>query len=359
MKKMIFKKVLLTILSALAISVVNAADKPLKIGFVYVGPVGDFGWSYQHNQGRKAIEKQFGDKVITTYVESVKEGADTERVINQLANDGNQLIFATSFGFMNPTIKSAKRFPNVKFEHATGYKRAKNVGTYSSRFYEARYIAGVLGGAMTKSNSIGYVASYPIPEVIRGINATMLGAQSVNPKATIKVIWTNAWYDPAKETEVAKSLINDAVDVIMQHVDSPAVPQIGEENNVWVVGSATDMSKFAPTKQLTAVIDDWSHYYIDTVSKVLDGSWKSESTWGGFDKKMVVLAPFNKAIPSDIVEKAKHIKAMMIKGSFHPFTGPIMSREGKVIAKAGEVIDDEQLLKMHYFVKGVKGSLPK
>lgn len=359
MKKQGIKCILLAGLSSLMMSVSVAEEKPLKIGFVYVGPVGDFGWSYQHDQGRQAIEKQFGDKVVTTYVESVKEGADTERVISQLANEGNQLIFTTSFGYMNPTIKSAKRFPNVKFEHVTGYKRANNVSTYSSRFYEGRYIAGVLGGAMTKKNTIGYVASYPIPEVVRGINATILGAKSVNPEVTVKVVWVNSWYDPAKETEAAKALINAGVDVIMQHTDSPAVPQIGEENDVWVVGSATDMQQFAPKKQLTAVIDDWSHYYIDRVNKMLAGEWTSTDTWGGFDQKMVELAPFNDAIPADIIAKAKRLRVDITAGTFHPFTGPITARDGKQVAAEGEVISDEQLLKMNYFVEGVEGDLPK
>ncbi len=359
MKSAFFKKLLITALSALAMTSAVAADKPLKIGFIYVGPVGDFGWSYQHDQGRQAIEKKFGDKVVTTYVESVKEGGDAERVLNQLANDGNTLIFSTSFGFMNPSLKSAKRFPNIKFEHATGYKRSKNLATYSSRFYEGRYITGILAGEMTKSNLIGYVASYPIPEVIRGINAAMLAAKSVNPKAKIKVVWVNSWYDPAKETEAAKSLINAGADVIMQHTDSPAVPQIGEENNVWVVGSATDMSKFAPTKQLTAIIDDWSKYYTERVEKALNGEWKSEDTWGGFSHNMVDLAPFNKAIPEVVRQKATQIREDITSGKFNPFTGPIKNREGKEIAKADEVISDKDLLKMNYFVEGVEGDLPK
>ncbi len=358
MKKLL-KKTLLAGLSALLLNMVSAADEPVKIGFVYVGPVGDFGWSYQHDQGRQAIEKQFAGKVVTTYVESVKEGADAERVINQLANDGNQLIFTTSFGFMNPTLKTAKRFPKIKFEHATGYKRAANMASYSSRFYEGRYITGLLGGAMTKSNVIGYVASLPIPEVIRGINATMLAAKSVNPDVKIKVVWTNSWYDPAKETEAAKALINAGADVLMQHVDSPAVPQIGEEKGVWVVGQATDMSKFAPTRQLTAIIDDWSHYYTDRVQKFLDGNWKAEDTWGGFDKQMVKLAPFNQAIPAEVAAKAQQALAAITAGKLHPFTGPITDRDGKVIAKAGEVMSDNDLLKMNYFVKGVEGDLPK
>lgn len=359
MKMMNVKKTLIAALSALSLTAASAADEPLKIGFVYVGPVGDFGWSYQHDQGRQAIEKKFGDKVVTTYVESVKEGADTERVINQLVNDGNTMIFTTSFGFMNPTLKSAKRAPTVKFEHATGYKRAANMATYSSRFYEGRYITGVLGGTMTKSNVIGYVASYPIPEVVRGINATMLGAKSVNPDAKIKVVWVNSWYDPAKETEAAKSLLAAGADVLMMHTDSPAVPQIGEENGAWVVGSATDMSQFAPTRQLTAIIDDWSHYYIDRVGKALDGTWKGDDTWGGFDQKMVDLAPLNESIPAETRAKAEQLRADITAGKFHPFTGPIVSRDGKAMAKAGEVISDEDLLKMNVFVEGVEGDLPK
>lgn len=340
-------------------TVTLATDKPLKVGFVYVGPVGDFGWSYQHDQGRQAIEKQFADKVVTTYVESVKEGADTERVINQLANAGNELIFTTSFGFMNPTIKSAKRYPNVKFEHATGYKQAKNVSTYSSRFYEGRYIAGILGGAMTKSNVIGYVASYPIPEVIRGINATLLAARTINPEVIIKVVWVNSWYDPAKETEAAKSLISAGADVLMQHTDSPAVPQIGEESDVWVVGSATDMAQFAPTKQLTAIIDDWSNYYIHRVNQVLSNKWQSTDTWGGFSEKMVDLADFNQNIPAEVIAKAQQLRTEISVGKFHPFSGPIFSRDGQEKAKVGEVISDRDLLKMNYFVKGVEGDLPK
>ncbi len=354
-----FKKILLATLSALTLTVASADDKPLKVGFVYVGPVGDFGWSYQHDQGRQALEKHFGDKIVTTYVESVKEGADAQRVINQLAADGNDLIFSTSFGFMNPTLKAAKRAKNVKFEHATGYKRGKNVSTYSSRFYEGRYIAGTLVGTMTKSNTIGYVASFPIPEVIRGINATLLGARSVNPKAKIKVVWVNSWYDPAKETEAAKSLIAAGADVLMQHTDSPAIAQLAEEKGVWMVGQATDMKQFAPNKQLTAIIDDWSHYYIDRVNKVMKGEWKSEDTWGGFDQEMVKLAPFNEAIPEATRKAGQQLLADITAKKFHPFTGPIKSRDGKEVAKAGEVIGDKDLLKMNYFIEGVEGDLPK
>ncbi len=354
------KKPLTAALLSLALATTAHADEgKLKIGFIYVGPVGDFGWSYQHDQGRQAIDKKFGDKVETTYVESVKEGADTERVINQLVSSGNELIFTTSFGYMNPTVKAAKRYPKVHFEHATGYKRAANLATYSSRFYEGRYIAGILAGSKTKSNTIGYVASYPIPEVVRGINATLLGARQVNPEAKIKVVWVNSWYDPAKETEAAKSLINGGADVLMQHTDSPAVPQIGEENGVWVVGSATDMSKFAPTKQLTAIIDDWSSYYNARVAAQLDGTWKSEDTWGGFKDKMVDLAPFNKDIDEQTVKLANEARGKFEAGGFNPFIGPLTNRDGQPVAKEGEELSDEQLLKMNYFLEGVEGDLPK
>lgn len=356
MKKIVLKSLLLALgfSSSLAL-----AEQPLKIGFIYVGPVGDYGWSYQHDQGRQAIEKTFGDKVKTTYVESVKDGPDAERVLNQLANDGNTLIFSTSFGFMNPTVKSAKKFKNVKFEHATGYKREPNLATYSSRFYEGRYISGILAGGMTKSNVIGYVASYPIPEVVRGINAAMLGAKSVNPDAQIKVVWTNSWYDPAKETEAAKSLFATGADVIMQHTDSPAVAQAGEENGAWVIGWTTDMSKFAPNKQLTAIVDDWSHYYENRVQAVLDGKWESKDTWGGFAQKMLEMTPFNPVVPEAIREKATAAKQAITENKLHPFTGPIKNQAGQEVLADGKTLDDEALLKMDYFVEGVVGDLPK
>ncbi|MPV85161.1 BMP family ABC transporter substrate-binding protein [Ostreibacterium oceani] len=357
------QKILFAMLSSIALTFASATEEsvetPLKIGFVYVGPVGDFGWSYQHDQGRQAIEEKFGDRVKTTFIESVKEGADAERVITQLANDGHGLIFTTSFGYMNPTVKVAKRFPDVKFEHATGYKRETNLATYSSRFYEGRYIAGMLAGAMTENNTIGYVASYPIPEVIRGINSTLLGARRVNPAVTIKVVWVNSWYDPAKETEAAQSLVNSGVDILMQHVDSPAVPQTGEKNDIWVVGNATDMREFAPTKQLTAIIDDWDSYYIERVQAALDGTWQNTDTWRGFDATMVELASFNENIPADIVAQAEAVRAEITAKSFHPFTGPIINRDGETVVAAGEILSDEALLKMNYFIDGIEGDLPK
>lgn len=330
-----------------------------KVGFVYVGPVGDHGWSYRHDVGRQAVAEKFGDKVKTTFVENVSEGPDAERVINQLASSGHDLIFTTSFGFMNPTRKVAKRFPNVKFEHATGYKRSDNLSTYSSRFYEGRYVVGHVVGKMTKTNTIGYIASFPIPEVIRGINATYLGAKQVNPDIKMKIVWVNTWYDPGKEGDAAKTLIDQGVDVIMQHTDSPAPLQVAEERGVWAVGQASDMTAFAPKAQLTAIIDDWDPYYIERVQAVLDGTWESKDTWGGFDSGMVELAPYNDAIPADVVEMAEGVRKGIEDGSVHPFTGPIKNQAGEVVVPEGETADDGMLLGMNFYVEGIDGELPK
>jgi simple sugar transport system substrate-binding protein len=336
----------------------TAQAEPLKVGFVYVGPIGDHGWSYQHDQGRLAIEKALGDKVQTTYVESVPEGADAERVITKLVKSGHKLIFTTSFGYMNPTIKVAKRFPKVKFEHATGYKRAKNVSTYVGRFYEGRYIAGVIAGKMTKSNVIGYVASFPIPEVVRGINAMLLGARSVNPDITIKVVWVSTWYDPGKEGDAAKALIDQGADIITQHTDSPAPLQVAENRGVQGFGQASDMIKFAPKAQMTAIVDDWSNYYVSRAQAVLDGTWKSSDTWDGINKGMVGMAPYTN-IPADVAKLARETEESISSGKFHPFTGPIKDQSGKVIVKSGEILDDGKLVVMNWYVEGVEGKLPK
>ena len=335
-----------------------AAD-PLKVGFVYVGPIGDHGYSYQHEQGRLAVEKHFGDKVKTTYVENVPEGADAERVIRQLAASGHQLIFTTSFGFMNPTVKVAKQFPKVKFEHATGYMRAANLSTYMARFYEGRYAAGVAAGRLTKSNKLGYIASFPIPEVVRGANAFTLGARSVNPKAEVRVVWVNSWYDPGKEREAAEALMAQGVDVMAQHTDSAAPVQAAEEKGIWAIGQASDMSRFGPKSHLTAIVDDWSGYYIGRVQAVLDGTWKSTDTWKGFDAGMVHLAPFNPATPAAVRDEALKVEAEIKDHKLHPFAGPVKDQSGKVVIPAGKTASDEDLLKMNWFVEGVVGSMPK
>ncbi len=336
-----------------------AGAEPLKVGFVYVGPVGDHGWTYRHDVARQALETVLGDQVETTYVESVQEGPDAERVIWQLADGGHGLIFTTSFGFMNPTVKVARRFPNVKFEHATGYKRAANLSTYMARFYEGRHIAGLLAGHMTRSKVVGYIASFPIPEVVRGINAFTLALRSVNPEATVKVVWVNTWYDPGKEADAAKALVDQGADVILQHTDSPAPLQVAEARGVWAVGQASDMRRFAPKAQLTAIIDNWDGYCIARTRAVLDGSWESSDTWGGLKDGMVEMAPYNEAIPADVVAKAKAAEEGIKSGAVHPFTGPIKNQAGKVVVAAGKRLSDEELLKMDWYVEGVQGKLPK
>jgi basic membrane protein A len=335
-----------------------AQAQDLKVGFIYVGPIGDHGWTYRHNEGRLAVEKALGDKVATTYVESVSEGADAERVITQLASSGHDLIFTTSFGYMNPTLKVAKKFPNVKFEHATGYKRADNVSTYSGRFYEGRYVQGVIAGMMTKTNVAGYVASFPIPEVVRGINSFIRGMRSVNPDATVKVVWVNSWYDPGKEGDAAKALIDQGADIISQHTDSPAPLQTAENRGVLGFGQASDMIKFAPKAQLTAIVDDWNPYYVQQAKAVLDGTWESMDTWHGLKEGMVAMAPFTN-MPDDVAAKAQETLDMIKSGALHPFQGPVVNQAGEVVAEEGTVLDDGVLLGMNYYVEGVEGSLPK
>src|ERR1700681_1611103 len=269
------------------------AQEPLKIGFVYVSPIGDAGWTYQHDQGRKEMEKALGAKVTTKFVENVPEGADAERVIRELAASGNKLIFTTSFGYMNPTIKVAPQFPSVAFGSARGYKTAKNVGIYNARFYEGRYLCGIIAGKMTKTNVAGYVAAFPIPEVVQGINAFALGMRSVNPKAEVRVIWVNSWFDPGREREAANTLISQGADVLTHHTDSTAVVQAAEAKKVYAIGYHSDMSKYGPTAHLTAVTHQWGAYYTRTVQDAIDGKWKPDNVWGGIKEKMIKMGPFN------------------------------------------------------------------
>ncbi len=351
------KKTLSIIAFAASLTATGIASAETKVGFVYVGPIGDHGWSYQHNQGRLAVEKELGVK--TTYVESVKEGADAERVIRKLAADGNDIIFTTSFGYMNPTNKVAKKFPNVKFEHATGYKRGKNVSTYSGRFYEGRTLLGTIAGKMTKTNTIGYVASFPIPEVIRGINATIIAARKVNPDVKIKVVWVSTWFDPGKEGDAAKALIDQGADIIMQHTDSPAPLQVAEKRGVWAFGQASDMKAFAPKAHLTAIIDDWAPYYVERVKAAMDGTWESTDTWDGFKTGMVVMAPLSEDIPEDVRKMVKEQEKMIIDGTLHSFQGPIKNQKGEIVVKEGETMSDKDLAGMNWYVEGVDGTIPK
>ncbi|MFN3262214.1 MAG: BMP family ABC transporter substrate-binding protein [Pikeienuella sp.] len=336
-----------------------AAADPLKIGFVYVGPTGDFGWTHEHDLARQAVEAHFGDKVETTYVENVAEGPDAERVIRQMAQSGHGLIFTTSFGFMNPTIKVAKQFPDVKFEHATGYQRADNVSTYSARFYEGRHVIGLIAGKMTKTNTIGYIASFPIPEVVRGINAAYLAAKSVNPAVKFRIIWVNTWFDPGKEADAANALIEQGADVIMQHTDSAAPITIAEEKGVLAFGQASDMTRFGPKSHLTAIIDNWSPYYIARTQAVLDGTWASTDTWDGIAPGMVAFAPYNPVLPKEVVALAEYARFGIMLGKIHPFTGPINRQDGTPWLAAGETASEGDLLGMNFYVEGIEGALPK
>ena len=343
--------------AALTAAPQTALAQDLKVGFVYVGPVSDHGWTFRHDQGRKAIEEKFGDRVSTTFVESVDEGADAERVITQLASTGHDLIFTTSFGYMNPTVKVASQFPDVKFEHATGYKRADNVSTYSGRFYEGRYVIGQIAAQMSETGVAGYVASFPIPEVVRGINSFLLGMRSVNPEATVKVVWVNSWYDPGKEADAAKALMDQGADIITQHTDSPAPLQTASERGILGFGQASDMIQFAPETQMTAIIDDWGPYYVARTQAVLDGTWASSDTWDGLAPGMAVMAPYTN-IPDDVAAKAAQTVADIKSGALHPFQGPISDQAGNVVVEAGSFLDDGALLTMDYYVEGVDGVLP-
>jgi basic membrane protein A and related proteins len=347
-------------LCLLAAAAPAAAANPLKVAFVYVEPVGDGGWSYQHDLGRRALEKEFGAKVRTTYVENVPATADAERVIRQLAAAGNDMIFTTSFGYMEPTLKVAKLFPKVRFQHATGYKTAPNVATYEARFYEGAYLLGVLAGKTTKSNTLGFVGSFPIPEVIRNINAWTLGAKSVNPNIKVKVIWIDTWYDPGKERQAAETLIAQGADVLCQNTDSPAVVQAAEKKGVHAFGWDSDMAKYGPRAQLTANTENWAVYYIDEVRKVLAGKWTGgRNTAWGIKENMVVLTPLNKSIPQDVAKLFEERKQGIINGTLHPFTGPVKDNSGVIKVPAGATLATRDLMSINWYVSGVEGSVPK
>ncbi len=334
-----------------------AAD--LKVGFVYVGPPGDFGWTYQHDQGRKAVERAFGDRVETTFAENVPEGADAERVMTQMALSGHDMIFATSFGYMDPVINVAAKFPDVKFEHATGYRRAENVSTYSARFYEGRTVIGHIAGKMTKTNVVGYIASYPIPEVVRGINAAYLSAKAANPDVEFKIVWVFTWFDPAKEADAANALIDQGADVIMAHTDSPSPLTVAEERGVYAFGQASDMLQFGPNARLGSIIDDWDPYYIARVQAALDGTWESTDTWDGLAPGMAALGGFSDKIPMSVRAEAMALAIGISGGRIHSFTGPINRQDGTPWLAAGEIADDGTLLGMNFYVEGIEGDIPQ
>ncbi|MEL7177326.1 MAG: BMP family ABC transporter substrate-binding protein [Pseudomonadota bacterium] len=352
-------KTLLGAVAAAAIGGAAMAEDPVKVGFIYVGPIGDGGWTYEHNKGRLAVEEHFGDKVETVFQESVPEGADAERAMTQMALSGADLIFTTSFGYMDPTINVAANFPDVKFEHATGYKRADNVSTYSARFYEGRAIQGHIAGKMTETNKIGYIASFPIPEVIRGINSAYIHAKKVNPDVEFNIVWAYTWFDPAKEADAANALIEQGADVILQHTDSTAPLAAAQaKGDVIGFGQASDMAEYAPFPRVSSIIDDWAPYYIARVQAVMDGTWESTDTWDGIGPGMVAIGEITDAVPAEVAEEAMAMKAALADGSYHAFTGPINKQDGSVWLAEGETADDGTLAGMDFYVEGLTAEIP-
>ncbi|WP_128000871.1 BMP family ABC transporter substrate-binding protein [Piscinibacter defluvii] len=336
-----------------------AKPEPLKIAFAYVGPVGDGGWTFAHDNGRKAVEKEFGDKVITSFVEKVPEAADAERVFRDMAGQGNKLIFGTTFGYMEPMLKVAADLKDVKFEHATGYKQAENMRTYDSRTYEGAYMAGIIAGGMTKSNTLGVVGSIPIPEVIRNINSFTLGAQSVNPKIKTKVVWVNEWFNPPKETEAAQSLINGGADVLFQNTDSSAVLQTAGKAKKYAFGWDSDMSAYSPEAHLASAIINWGPYYIKATKDALEGTWKgNEASWWGVKEGTIDIVSISDKVPAEIKTKVETVKAGLKDGSFAIWKGPIVGQDGKEVLKKDEVADDKWLGGIKFYVKGVEGKVP-
>ncbi len=352
-------KSLLTAALALGVAGPALADKT-KVGFVYIGTPGDGGWTYEHDQGRKAVEAHFGDAVETTFVENVPEGPDAERVLTQMALGGHDLIFTTSFGYMDQTNNVAAKFPDVKFEHATGYKREHpNVSTYSARFYEGRAVIGHIAGRMTKSNKIGYIASFPIPEVVRGINSAYIHAKKANPDVEMKVVWVFTWFDPGKEADAASALIEQGVDVIMQHTDSTApMAEAAKAEGVIGFGQASDMAQFAPSPRVSSIIDNWAPYYIARTQAVIDGTWESVDTFDGIAPGMVEIGEMSDVIPADVQAEAMALKDSIASGDYHPFTGPLNKQDGSAWLADGEVIGVGDLLGMGFYVEGIEGELP-
>jgi simple sugar transport system substrate-binding protein len=356
---------LVAMLTALAVSTRSEAQPaaaPLKVAFVYVSPIGEAGWSYQHEQGRLAMQKALGQNVVSSAVEAVAEGADSERVIRDLAAQGNRLIFATSFGYLEPTLRVAADFPGVKFEHAGGYKTAANVNTYNARYYEARYLAGLLAGKSSKSGVAGYVAGFPVPEVVQGINAFTLGMREANPAAQVKVVWLNTWFDPAREREAALTLINQGADVLTNHSGSPAVPQAAQDHfkdkGVRVIGYQSDMRAFAPQAQLAAVTHHWGGYYTQVARAVIDGRWKPQPVWGGMKDGLVQLSAVSSDVPAATQALVEARRKAIVEGRFAPFSAPLVDNEGRVRLAQGQ-LDDTQIATMNWFVRGVVGAVPK
>ena len=352
MLKCLKRAVLIAMIAAIPATVLAEGN----VGFVYVSPIGDAGWTFQHDLGRQQVEKETG--MTTSFVENVAEGADAERVIREMAKRGDKVIFATSFGYMNYMLKVSKSFPDTAFVHVTGYKLGKNMGLVNARFYEGRYLTGVIAGEMSKSNVLGYVAAFPIPEVLQGINAFIKGARSVNPDAELRVIWTNSWYDPGKERQAALTLISQGADIVTHHTDSTAVVQAAEEEGVYAFGYHSDMSKYGPKAHLTAATHHWGDHYVKTVQEVQAGTWSPTSVWGGYPRGMVKLAPLNDAIPAELQARIRDMEKQLTSRELHPFAGPVVDQAGKTIVPAGQRMSDEQLGKMNYYLEGVVSKIP-
>ena len=350
------KKLLLAGAMFLATITASLAADPVKVGFIYVGPIGDHGWTYRHDIGRQQVEEAFGDKVETSYIESVQYGPEAENVIRQMAED-HDIIFATSFGYMETMLKVAKDYPNVKFEHATGYKQSDNMASYGLRLYQARHVQGIIAGMMTKTNKICYVGAYPIPEVIREINTYYLGAKKMNRDVDIDIVWVNTWYDPGKEANAAEVMMAQGCDMVAQHTDSPAPLQAAQKQGKLGFGQASDQIKFAPKAQLTATIDNWGPYYIKKVGQVIDGTWETGDYFGHMNEGAVQMAPFTN-MPASVAKKAQEIKDMIEHGHYFAFTGPIKDNTGKLQLKDGEIASDAHLNSMMYYVEGIDAKVP-
>ncbi|GAC1323214.1 MAG: BMP family ABC transporter substrate-binding protein [Collimonas sp.] len=350
---------IVSLAAGLGFVVSGYAAEPLKTCFLYSNPIGESGWTYQHELARKELVAALGNKITTKYVENVAEGPDAERVIRNFVQEGCKLIFTPSFGFMEPTLKVARQSPNVIFMNGSGYKTAPNVGAYNARYYEGRYLEGVLAGSLSKKGVVGYVGAFPIPEVLQGLNAFTLGMRSVNPRAQVKLIWVNSWYDPGKERDAANTLIKLGVDVLAYATSGVAIVTTAEGQGVYTLGYYSDMSKFGPKTNQTSIVQTWGGYYIKVVEDVLAGRWKSNNVVGGLREGMIKMAPLNSTVPADLRDKFAGDERDIIDGKLHPFTGPIYDQEGKERLAAGKVMNDEEMNNMNYLVKGIDGTVPK
>lgn len=354
------RRTLLASAAALALATGAAfAQDVTKVGFVYVGPTNDGGWSQHHHEAAMKMKEHFGDQIELVEQASVPEGADAERVLTQMALGGADLIFTTSFGYMDPTINVASKFPDVKFEHATGYKTAPNVGVYSARFYEGRAIEGFLAGHMTETNKIGYIGSFPIPEVIRGINSSYIHAKKVNPDVEISVVWISTWFDPAKEADATQALLDQGVDVVFAHTDSTAPLAVLKEKGGFGFGQAADMYEYAPEPRISSIIDEWAPYYIERVQAVIDGTWESDNTWDGIGAGMVGIGEITGPVPAEVKAEAEKMVEDIASGAYHPFTGPLNKQDGSAWLAEGEVADDGTLAGMNFYVEGITGDIPQ